>query len=122
MPVSSARLETDAVVTMRDGHWLRIPLGKLHNDRYIPLHPHLVELLADWSRRHDDHGTGLLLTRDGRPLTVSGRPDRPAASPTAPGSGTSTRTSCGTPSPPKPSTAACGSKRSARCSATGPCG
>lgn len=64
-------LETKAVVTMRDGHWLRIPLGKLHNDRYIPLHPHLVELLADWTSRHDDHGTALLLTRDGYPLTVS---------------------------------------------------
>ena len=64
-------LAAGAVVTMRDGHWLRIPLGKLHNDRYIPLHPHLVELLADWSSRHDDHGTGLLLTRDGQPLTVS---------------------------------------------------
>jgi site-specific recombinase XerD len=65
------RLEAGAVVTMRDGHWLRIPLGKLHNDRYIPLHPHLVELLTDWTSRHDDHGTGLLLTRDGEPLTVS---------------------------------------------------
>ncbi|MDQ3663887.1 MAG: site-specific integrase [Actinomycetota bacterium] len=65
------QLETAAVVTMRDGHWLRIPLGKLHNDRYIPLHPHLVELLTDWTSRHDDHGTGLLLTRDGHPLTVS---------------------------------------------------
>jgi len=66
-----SRLEADAVVSMRDGHWLRIPLGKLHNDRYIPLHPHLVELLADWTLRHDDHGTGLLLTRNGQPLSRS---------------------------------------------------
>ncbi|MDP9094350.1 MAG: site-specific integrase, partial [Actinomycetota bacterium] len=66
-----SRLDSKAVVTMRDGHWLRIPLGKLHNDRYVPLHPHLVQLLADWSARHDDHGTGLLLTRNGRPLTLS---------------------------------------------------
>ena len=66
-----SRLEADAVVSMRDGHWLRIPLGKLHNDRYIPLHPHLVELLADWKLRHDDHGTELLLTRNGRPLSRS---------------------------------------------------
>ncbi len=64
-------LDAGAVVTMRDGHWLRIPLGKLHNDRYIPLHPHLVELLTDWTARHDDHGTGLLLTRNGLPLTVA---------------------------------------------------
>jgi len=65
------RLETGAVVAMRDGHWLKIPLGKLHNDRYIPLHPHLVELLADWTRQHADHDTALMLTRDGHPLTVS---------------------------------------------------
>jgi integrase/recombinase XerD len=64
-------LQTGAVTTMRDGHWLKIPLGKLHNDRYIPLHPHLVELLTDWTSQHDDHGTGRLLTRTGQPLTVS---------------------------------------------------
>ena len=63
-------LQTGAVVTMRDGHWLKIPLGKLHNDRYIPLHPHLVELLAAWTASHDDHGTGRLLTRNGTPLNL----------------------------------------------------
>ena len=41
-------LQGDAVVQIGDTHWLRIPVGKLHNDRYIPLHPHLVELLADY--------------------------------------------------------------------------
>ena len=65
------RLETAAVVSMRDGHWLKVPLGKLHNDRYIPLHPHLVELLGAWNRQHDDHGTDRLLTREGRRLSVS---------------------------------------------------
>ena len=66
-----SQLDTKAVVTMRDGHWLRIPVGKLHNDRYIPLHPQLVTMLADWTARHDDHGTGLLITRKGKPLTLS---------------------------------------------------
>ena len=66
-----SRLDTNAVVTMRDGHWLRIPLGKLHNDRYVPLHPQLVTMLADWKLQHDDHGTGMLLTRNGRPLSLS---------------------------------------------------
>ena len=28
--------------------WLRVPVGKLHNDRYIPLHPQLKTLLDDW--------------------------------------------------------------------------
>lgn len=41
-------LQTDAVVRIGDTHWLRVPLGKLHNDRYIPLHPQLVELIADY--------------------------------------------------------------------------
>ena len=30
-------LERDAIVQMGEGHWLRIPIGKLHNDRYVPL-------------------------------------------------------------------------------------
>ena len=31
-----------------DGHRLRIPIGKLHNDRYVPLHPMLVDLIAEY--------------------------------------------------------------------------
>ena len=62
------RAGRDAVVEMDGGHWLRVPLGKLHNDRYVPLHPQLIELLTDWQGSHDDHGTGLLLTRGSRPL------------------------------------------------------
>ena len=34
-----AGLEADAVVQIGAGHWLRIPLGKLRNVRYVPLHP-----------------------------------------------------------------------------------
>ncbi|HUR22484.1 MAG TPA: tyrosine-type recombinase/integrase [Acidimicrobiales bacterium] len=61
-------LEADAVVVIGAGHWLRIPVGKLHNDRFIPLHPHLVALIDEWSADHDDAGTGRLLTKQGRPL------------------------------------------------------
>ena len=61
-------LEADAVVLIGDGHWLRIPVGKLHNDRYIPLHPQLVEMLSDWSTDPDCGVGGLLLTNEGRPL------------------------------------------------------
>jgi integrase/recombinase XerD len=32
-------LESDAMVTVGDTHWLRIPVGKLHDDRYVLLHP-----------------------------------------------------------------------------------
>jgi site-specific recombinase XerD len=42
-------LAADAVTQIGDGHWLRIPVGKLRNDRYIPLHPDLVALLAEWT-------------------------------------------------------------------------
>ena len=48
-------LAPDAV-SVRDGsHWLRIPVGKLRNDRIIPLHPELVPLLADWTARNYVH-------------------------------------------------------------------
>ena len=40
-------LHADAVVQIGAGPWLHIPLGKLRNDRYLPLHPHLVALIDD---------------------------------------------------------------------------
>ena len=61
-------LEADAMVQIGEGHWLRIPVGKLHNDRYIPLHPQLVELLEEWSKDPDCGVDRLLLTNEGRPL------------------------------------------------------
>jgi site-specific recombinase XerD len=48
-------LAADAIVVMGDAHWLRIPVGKLRNDRLIPLHPDLVALLADWTATNADH-------------------------------------------------------------------
>ena len=39
-------LSTDAVVRIGDGEWLRTPIGKLHTDRYIPLHPPGEDTLA----------------------------------------------------------------------------
>ena len=48
-------LAADAVVVIGDGHWLRIPLGKLRNDRYVPLHPELVALLQTWTADNLEH-------------------------------------------------------------------
>ncbi|HAS09247.1 MAG TPA: integrase [Acidimicrobiaceae bacterium] len=48
-------LDADAVVRVGDGHWLRVPVGKLRNDRFVPLHPQLVELLDDWCSTNIDH-------------------------------------------------------------------
>jgi hypothetical protein len=38
-----AGLEADAVMQIGAGHRLRIPLGKLRNNRYVPPHPELVQ-------------------------------------------------------------------------------
>jgi integrase/recombinase XerD len=48
-------LDADAVVPIGAGHWLRIPIGKLRNDRYVPLHPQLVDLLTDWTATNLEH-------------------------------------------------------------------
>jgi site-specific recombinase XerD len=48
-------LAADAVTQIGDAHWLRVPVGKLRNDRYIPLHPDLIVLLAEWTALNADH-------------------------------------------------------------------
>jgi integrase len=48
-------LDPDAVALIGDGHWLRVPVGKLRNDRYIPLHPDLVTLFSAWTANNVDH-------------------------------------------------------------------
>ena len=53
--MSWSTLEADAVVQIGGNHWLRIPLGKLRNDRYVPLHPQLVALLAEWTATNLEH-------------------------------------------------------------------
>ena len=58
-------LTAHAVVLIRGRHWLRVPLGKLHNDRYIPLHPGLVELLNDYQATRDDDIDRLIIWNGG---------------------------------------------------------
>ena len=48
-------LAADAVTQIGDAHWLRVPVGKLRNDRYIPLHPDLIVLLAEWTALNAEH-------------------------------------------------------------------
>ncbi|HKF89307.1 MAG TPA: site-specific integrase, partial [Propionibacteriaceae bacterium] len=64
-------LTVDAVVQIGSAYWLRIPVGKLHNDRYIPLHPQLKDMLDDWIDHH--RPTGLrsqrLLLENNRPVS-----------------------------------------------------
>ena len=64
-------LTVDAVVQIGSAFWLRIPVGKLHNDRYIPLHPQLKEMIDDWVDNHRPSGlrTDRLLVERNRPVT-----------------------------------------------------
>jgi site-specific recombinase XerD len=111
-------LAPDAVVHLQGTPWLRIPVGKLRNDRMIPLHPEVAALLETWSVANAGHiARHQRLVADHRgPLnrhTVHRIVKRMAATP---GSATSTPTNSDTPSPPRPSTAACASRRSPPCS------
>jgi len=64
-----AALESDAMVHIGDTYWLRIPVGKLHNDRYVPLHPVLVELITRWRATRPPSRSGRLVERDdGQPF------------------------------------------------------
>jgi site-specific recombinase XerD len=56
-------LHADAVGQIGGAWWLHVPVGKLRNDRYIPLHPTPVDLLAGWRAGHER-----LLEIDGRAL------------------------------------------------------
>ena len=64
-----ASLEDDAMVQISETSWLRIPVGKLHNDRYVPLHPILVDLINDYRRARGPNRSGRLVVRnDGQPF------------------------------------------------------
>src|SRR5699024_4481952 len=70
-------LTTDAMVNIGSTWWLRIPVGKLHTDRYIPLHPSVKELLDQWlAQRPTSARSDLMFLEHGRPL----RPERVAQS------------------------------------------
>ncbi len=55
-------LEHDAVNIMGNEPWLRIPVGKLHTDRFIPLHPQLVDLIAQYQASDGPFTPGRLLS------------------------------------------------------------
>jgi len=57
-------LRDDAMYRLGDTWWLRIPLGKLHNERTVPLHPMLVGLINDYRAWRGPTSTGLLIERN----------------------------------------------------------
>ena len=65
-------LTIDAVVQIGSSFWLRVPLGKLHTDRYVPLHPQLKTLLDDWlTHRGATARSDLLFIEKGRRVNAS---------------------------------------------------
>jgi site-specific recombinase XerD len=56
-------LPADAVVQIGAAPWLHVPVGKLHDDRYLPLHPQLVALIDDYRNRYVPADHPLLLPR-----------------------------------------------------------
>ena len=116
-------LAADSVNMLGNEYWLRIPVGKLRNDRMIPLHARVCRAVG----RVDGHQLRVhpvQRTPDGR----RARAARPAHR--APHRGhhgqegrhraLSIPTSSATPSPPRPSTGACASKRLRLCSGIAP--
>jgi site-specific recombinase XerD len=91
-------LTVDAVVQIGSAYWLRVPVGKLHNDRYIPLHPQLKTLLDDWlADRPQGLRSDLIFLDRGRPIPPA-RVDRALADvATTVGIGKAPHTSCATP-------------------------
>jgi site-specific recombinase XerD len=57
-------LPADAVVQIGAAPWLHVPVGKLREDRYLPLHPQLVQLIDDYRTRHVPPEHPLLLPRE----------------------------------------------------------
>jgi hypothetical protein len=57
-------LHNHGTIRIGDTFWLRVPVGKLHNDRYVPLHPILVELITDYRHHRGPSSSGMLLERN----------------------------------------------------------
>jgi integrase len=45
-------LTTDCIVQIGESYWLRVPLGKTHKERFVPLHPEVKQLLDEWIAHH----------------------------------------------------------------------
>lgn len=99
-------LTIDAVVQIGSAFWLRIPVGKMHTDRYVPLHPQLKTLLDAWLAERADWQSSDLLFTDAAARSRSHASPGPCDEPPPPlASDTSILISCATPWPPRPSTA-----------------
>ena len=65
-------LRADAIRTGHDGFWLHVPVGKLRDDRYLPLHPALITLIGRYRDSHvDPTNPWLLPYENGKQLPVA---------------------------------------------------
>ena len=61
-------LRSGGNLTIGAAPWLHVPVGKLRTDRYLPLHPHVVDLIETYRQQHVPASHHLLLPREnGRP-------------------------------------------------------
>lgn len=63
-------LTIDAIVRIGNSWWLKVPVGKLHNDRFIPLHPNVKALLDEWLAARPPVRSELMFVEHGRPIGV----------------------------------------------------
>jgi site-specific recombinase XerD len=57
-------LPADALVLIGGAPWLHVPVGKLGEDRFLPLHPHVVTVIETYRAAHVPDGHALLLPRE----------------------------------------------------------
>lgn len=63
-------LTVDSVVRIGSSDWLRVPVGKLHNDRYVPVHPEVKRCLDEWmAARGRQKWSTLMFVRYGEPIS-----------------------------------------------------
>jgi len=63
-------LTVNAIVRIGNAWWLRVPVGKLHTDRFIPLHPAVKDLLDQWLAARPDVRSRLMFVEHGRPISA----------------------------------------------------
>ncbi|MGH2791177.1 MAG: tyrosine-type recombinase/integrase [Actinomycetota bacterium] len=63
-------LTISAIVQIGSSWWLKVPVGKLHNDRFIPLHPNVKALLDEWLAVRPAVRSELMFVEHGRPIGV----------------------------------------------------
>ena len=72
-------LRSDAVVQIGAGPWLHVPVGKLREDRYLPLHPQVVDLIDTYRTAHVPDAHPLRLPREnGKTLDRQRMPRTPS--------------------------------------------